>query len=35
MEKCGMHYEKTEAHYGADCVFYAISREEFLNNEDS
>lgn len=30
MEKCGMKYEKTEAHYGVDCVFYAISRDEFL-----
>ncbi len=30
MEKCGMHYEKTEEHYGSECVFYAISREEFL-----
>lgn len=30
MEKLGMRYEKMEAHYGADCVFYAISREEFL-----
>ncbi len=30
MEKLGMHYEKTEEHYGAKCVFYAISREEFL-----
>lgn len=34
MEKCGMRYEKTETHYGAECVFYGISREEFdkLNN---
>ncbi|MEO6051284.1 MAG: GNAT family N-acetyltransferase [Pyrinomonadaceae bacterium] len=31
MEKCGMRYEKTEEHYGIDCVFYAISREEFLS----
>lgn len=30
MEKCGMTYEKTEGHYGMDCVFYAISREDFL-----
>jgi ribosomal-protein-alanine N-acetyltransferase len=29
MEKCGMKYEKTEAHYGILCVFYAITREEF------
>lgn len=29
MEKCGMRYEKTEMHYGFECVFYAISREEF------
>ncbi len=31
MEKCGMKYEKTEKHYGMDCVYYAISRDEFLN----
>ncbi|CAN5252717.1 GNAT family N-acetyltransferase [soil metagenome] len=31
MEKCGMRYEKTEEHYGMECVFYAISREEFLS----
>lgn len=30
MEKLGMHYEKTEFHYDAECAFYAISREEFL-----
>lgn len=30
MEKCGMKYEKTELHYGIDCVLYAISRDEFL-----
>jgi len=35
MEKCGMRYEKTEAHYGADCVFYAISREEFFLHVNS
>lgn len=34
MEKLGMSYEKTEPHYGAECVFYGISRAEFvkLNN---
>ncbi len=30
MEKCGMRYEKTEPHYGMECVFYAITREAFL-----
>lgn len=30
MEKLGMHYEKTEFHYGADCAFYAVSKEKFL-----
>ena len=30
MEKCGMKYEKKEEHYGENCVFYAISKEEFL-----
>lgn len=29
MEKCGMRYEKNELHYGIDCVYYGISREEF------
>lgn len=29
MEKLGMHYEKNEEHYGVECVFYAISKEEF------
>lgn len=29
MEKCGMRFEKTEKHYGMDCVLYAISRDEF------
>jgi RimJ/RimL family protein N-acetyltransferase len=30
MEKCGMRYEKNDMHYGIDCVFYAISREGFM-----
>jgi ribosomal-protein-alanine N-acetyltransferase len=30
MEKCGMKYERTEKHYGMDCVYYAISRSEFM-----
>lgn len=30
MEKCGMKYEKTDVHYGSECVFYAISKDEFL-----
>lgn len=30
MEKCGMKYEKTEPHYGTECVLYAISREDFF-----
>jgi hypothetical protein len=25
-----MQYEKTEFHYGAECAFYAVSRDEFL-----
>lgn len=33
MEKCGMKYEKTEPHYGMPCVYYAISRDEFLSSE--
>jgi [ribosomal protein S5]-alanine N-acetyltransferase len=31
MEKCGMKYEKTEKHYGANCVFYAVRRDEFFD----
>jgi RimJ/RimL family protein N-acetyltransferase len=30
MEKLGMSYEKTEEHYGEDCAFYAISKDDFL-----
>lgn len=30
MEKCGMRYQRNELHYGIDCVFYAISKKEFL-----
>ena len=29
MEKCGMKYERNETHYGADLVFYSITRDEF------
>jgi RimJ/RimL family protein N-acetyltransferase len=32
MEKLGMTYEKTDKHYGMECVFYGISKEEFLEN---
>lgn len=35
MEKCGMTYEKTEPHYGFDCVYYAISREKFIKDTDA
>jgi len=34
MEKCGMRYEKTEAHYGMECVFYAITKSEFEKLND-
>ncbi len=30
MEKCGMTYERTDEHYGMDCLFYAITHDEFL-----
>ena len=30
MEKLGMKYVTTEPHYGNPCVFYTISREEFV-----
>lgn len=29
MEKLGMKYEKNVFHYGFDCVYYAITRDEF------
>ena len=29
MEKCGMKHERNEEHYGMNCVFYAVSRDEF------
>jgi RimJ/RimL family protein N-acetyltransferase len=29
MEKLGMKYEKNIFHYGFDCVYYAITRDEF------
>jgi [ribosomal protein S5]-alanine N-acetyltransferase len=32
MEKCGMKYERTGEHYGMTCVFYGISREEFMKS---
>lgn len=32
MEKCGMKFEKREEHYGMECVFYSISRDDFLKN---
>jgi ribosomal-protein-alanine N-acetyltransferase len=31
MEKLGMTYEKSEFHYGDECAFYAISKDEFLD----
>jgi RimJ/RimL family protein N-acetyltransferase len=34
MEKLGMRYEKNEIHYKSNCVFYAISREEFKPREE-
>jgi hypothetical protein len=33
MEKLGMQFEKTEVHYGSECAFYAISKEDFLRGE--
>lgn len=34
MAKCGMRYEKTQDHYGMECVFYAVTREEFMSRTD-
>lgn len=33
MEKCGMKREKFEEHYGMNCVFYGISKDEFLKKD--
>jgi ribosomal-protein-alanine N-acetyltransferase len=33
MEKLGMRYEKNAIHYGGECVFYSIAREEFHPRE--
>lgn len=33
MEKVGMRYETNAMHYGEDCVFYAITRDEFLRDK--
>ncbi|MDQ3907366.1 MAG: GNAT family N-acetyltransferase [Acidobacteriota bacterium] len=33
MEKLGMRHEKNAHHYGQECVFYAVSREEFKPRE--
>jgi len=30
MEKCGMIREKEERHYDMDCVFYGMSRDQYL-----
>ncbi len=35
MEKLGMKYEKNALHYGYDCAFYAIAREDFRPHEHS
>lgn len=34
MEKCGMKYEKIDEHYGMECRFYGISKDEFLKKSD-
>ena len=33
MEKCGMRYERTGEHYGMECLFYAITPDEFLKSK--
>ena len=35
MEKLGMHFEKTEEHYGDECAFYGISKSEFFRSNPS
>lgn len=33
MEKCGMSREKIETHYGMECVFYGISKEDYFGSK--
>jgi ribosomal-protein-alanine N-acetyltransferase len=33
MEKLGMRREKIETHYGMECVFYAVTKDEFLQTK--
>jgi len=33
MEKLGMRYEKNESHYGIECAFYSISKDEYFSKE--
>lgn len=35
MEKCGMSYQYTAAHYGHECVFYVVSREDFRRHRET
>jgi ribosomal-protein-alanine N-acetyltransferase len=35
MEKIGMEYKKTEVHYGEECAFYSITKEEFFRSNPS
>lgn len=32
MEKLGMTYIKNKIHYGSDCVYYSITKDEFLKS---
>lgn len=33
MEKCGMRYEGRRQHYGFECVYYVVERDEFLRSQ--
>lgn len=33
MEKLGMQRERIETHYGMECVFYAINKDEFFKSK--
>jgi ribosomal-protein-alanine N-acetyltransferase len=35
MEKCGMHFEGIQEHYGMPVVYYAITKEEFRSSEEA
>ncbi|HEV2704732.1 MAG TPA: GNAT family N-acetyltransferase [Pyrinomonadaceae bacterium] len=35
MEKCGLRYEKDARYFDVDCVYYALNREDFRQDNDA